>query len=141
MLSLVNILRYNLKLAVSSFENCFITEKFQFSGNKLPNKAMIAHLRPSMHFVCELSEACPGYVHFQVLKGKYHEVKSQVWRELKLVRDFILVLVTCIFDEDPIKNGGAFVSTTFFSIIYVPENIFNTQEQVTPKLISDLVRI
>ena len=36
------------------------------------------------------------------------------------------VLVTCQFDEDPIKMEGAIVSTTLFS---------SAQGQVTPKLI------
>ena len=40
-----------------------------------------------------------------------------VWLELKLIQYFMPVLVTCKFDDDPIKNTGAIVSTTFLSAL------------------------
>ena len=36
-----------------------------------------------------------------------------VWLNFKLVRDVMDVLVTCKYEEDPIKNEGARVDTTF----------------------------
>ena len=37
-------------------------------ANMSPKRATIAHLRHSMHLVCEFSEVCLGYMQFQVLK-------------------------------------------------------------------------
>ena len=36
-----------------------------------------------------------------------------IWLEFKLIQYFMPVLITCKFDNDPIKNTGAIVSTTF----------------------------
>ena len=36
-----------------------------------------------------------------------------VWPEFELVRDFMPVLVTCKFNEDPINNECASVETSF----------------------------
>ena len=40
-------------------------------------------------------------------------VLSLIWPNFELVRDVIDVLVTCKYEEDPIKNEGARVDTTF----------------------------
>ena len=40
-------------------------------------------------------------------------VLGPIWPNFKLVRDLINVLVTCKYEEDPIKNEGARVDTTF----------------------------
>ena len=40
-----------------------------------------------------------------------------MWPEFELVRDFMAVLVTCKFDDDPIKNEDVIVSTNIFFII------------------------
>ena len=53
------------------------------------------------------------------------EASSPIWPTFKFVWDFMPVLVTCEF-EDPIKNEGAIMSTTFFCC---------TQGHVTLKLI------
>ena len=42
----------------------------------------------------------------------------------ELVRDVMGVLVTCKYEEDPIKNGGATVVTTLYS------NFSDTQGQI-----------
>ena len=36
-----------------------------------------------------------------------------IWPNFELVRDIMDVLVTCKYEEDPIKNEGARVDTTF----------------------------
>ena len=36
-----------------------------------------------------------------------------IWTNFELVRDVMDVLVTCKYEEDPIKNEGARVDTTF----------------------------
>ena len=36
-----------------------------------------------------------------------------IWPNFELVRDIMNVLVTCKYEEDPIKNEGARVDTTF----------------------------
>ena len=40
-------------------------------------------------------------------------VLGPIWPNFELVRDVMYVLVTCKFEEDPIKNEGARVFTTF----------------------------
>ena len=40
-------------------------------------------------------------------------VLGPIWPNFKLVRDVMNVLVTCKYEEDPIKNEGARVGTTF----------------------------
>ena len=40
-------------------------------------------------------------------------VLGPIWPNFKLVRDVMDVLVTCKYEEDPIKNEGARVVTTF----------------------------
>ena len=41
------------------------------------------------------------------------EVLDPIWPNFELVRDVMDVLVTCKYEEDPIKNEGARVVTTF----------------------------
>ena len=41
------------------------------------------------------------------------EVNCLIWPEIKLVRDFMYVLVTCKFDEALIKNEVVIDWTTF----------------------------
>ena len=43
-------------------------------------------------------------------------VLGPIWPNFELVRDVINVLVTCKYEEDPIKNEGARVVTTFFPL-------------------------
>ena len=40
-------------------------------------------------------------------------VLGSIWPNFELVRDVMDVLVTCKYKEDPIKNEGARVDTTF----------------------------
>ena len=40
-------------------------------------------------------------------------VLDPIWPNFELVRDVMDVLVTCKYEEDPIKNEGARVDTTF----------------------------
>ena len=40
-------------------------------------------------------------------------VLGLIWLNIELVRDIMDVLVTCKYEEDPIKNEGARVLTTF----------------------------
>ena len=41
-------------------------------------------------------------------------VLGRIWPKFELVRDIIVVLLTCKNKEDPIKNEGARVFTTFY---------------------------
>ena len=40
-------------------------------------------------------------------------ILGPIWPNFELVQDVIVVLVTCKYEEDPIKNEGARVDTTF----------------------------
>ena len=52
-------------------------------------------------------------------------VLGPIWPNFELVRDVINVLVTCEYEEDPIKNRGARVFTTFYV------NFSDAQGQIT----------
>ena len=43
----------------------------------------------------------------------YSAVLGPIWPNFELVRYVMDVLVTCKYEEDPIKNEGARVDTTF----------------------------
>ena len=49
-------------------------------------------------------------------RAAYSPVLGPIWPNFELVRDIIDVLVTCKYEEDPIKNEGARVLTTFFPL-------------------------
>ena len=53
-----------------------------------------------------------------------------IWPNFELVRDVMDVLVTCKYEEDPIKNEGARVVTTLYS------NFSDAQGQITLVLVS-----
>ena len=55
-------------------------------------------------------------------------VHGQIWSNFELVQDFMVVLITCKNEEDPIKNEGARVFTT----LYI--NFSDTQGQITLEL-------
>ena len=56
-------------------------------------------------------------------------VLGPIWPNFELVRDVINVLVTCKYEEDPIKNEGARVVTTLYS------NFSDAQGQITLLLV------
>ena len=58
-------------------------------------------------------------------RAAYSAVLGPIWPNFKLVRDVIDVLITCMYEEDPIKNKGARVFTT----LYV--NFSDAQGQIT----------
>ena len=45
------------------------------------------------------------------------EVNIRICSEVELVQDFMPILVTCKFDDNPIKNEGAIVCTTFAPLL------------------------
>ena len=57
-------------------------------------------------------------------------VLGPIWPNFELVRDVMDVLVTCKYEEDPIKNEGARVVTT----LYI--NFSDAQGQITLVLVS-----
>ena len=54
-------------------------------------------------------------------------VKGRIWPKFELIRDIVVILVTCKNEEDPLKNKDARVVTT--------QNIdfSNTKGQLTPQ--------
>ena len=66
---------------------------------------------------------------FQTLKGSYPAVLGRNWLKFELVRDIMVVLLTCKNKEDPIKNEGARVFTT----LYI--DFSDTQGQITLELV------
>ena len=67
---------------------------------------------------------------FQTLKGSLLRSLGPIWPNFELVRDVMGVLVTCKYEEDPIKNEGARVVTTLYS------NFSDAQGQITLVLVS-----
>ena len=47
----------------------------------------------------------------------YSEVTDPIWHEFELARDFMPVLITSKFGEDPIKNEQASLETTFYPLL------------------------
>ena len=56
-------------------------------------------------------------------------VRSPIWSNFELVQDFMVVLLTCKNEEDPIKKRGARVFTT----LYI--NFSDVQGQITLMLV------
>ena len=61
-------------------------------------------------------------------------VLGPIWPNFELVRDVMDVLVTCKYEEDPIKNEGARVVTTLYS------NFSDAQGQITLELVVVYIR-
>ena len=64
---------------------------------------------------------------FQMLKKTYSAVVGRIWLKFELVRDIIDVLVTCKYEEYPIKNEGARVLTRLYDVF------LDAQVQLHPK--------
>ena len=60
-------------------------------------------------------------------KAHYFTVRCRIWPKFDLCREYIVVLVTCKNEEDPIKNKGARVATR----LYV--DFLDVQGQITPR--------
>ena len=52
-------------------------------------------------------------IFFRRSRAANSPVLGPIWPNFELVRDIMDVLVTCKYEEDPIKNEGARVDTTF----------------------------
>ena len=64
---------------------------------------------------------------FQTLIAANSAVIGRIWPKFVLIRDIVVILVTCKNEDNPLKNKGARVTTT--------QNIdfSNTQGQITPQ--------
>ena len=67
-------------------------------------------------------------VFFRRSRAANSAVLGQIWLQFELVRDIIDVLVTCKYEEDPIKNEGARVLTRLYDVFFS-----DTHGQLTPK--------
>ena len=67
---------------------------------------------------------------FPDAQGQLTPVLGPIWPNFELVRDVMDILVTCKYEEDPIKNEGARVDTTLYS------NFSDAQGQITLVLVS-----
>ena len=79
----------------------------------------------------ECSQDFSHYVDFsRRSRAANSAVLGPIWPNFKLIRDVMDVLVTCKYEEDPIKNEGARVITTLYS------NFSDAQGQITLVLVS-----
>ena len=53
------------------------------------------------------------YIDFKRSKASNSVVGDVIWPKFKLIEAFMVVLVTCKNEEDPLKNEGARVDTLF----------------------------
>ena len=61
------------------------------------------------------------FLHYKSIHGKiFHhsrasnsKVNSPIWLKIKILQDFMPVLIICKFDEEPIKNEDTIDQTTF----------------------------
>ena len=58
-------------------------------------------------------ECSQDFSHYKSMGIFPDAVLGPTWPNFELVRDVMDVLVTCKYEEDPIKNEGAWVDTTF----------------------------
>ena len=58
-------------------------------------------------------------------------VQGLIWQNFKRIQDFMVVLVTCKNEEDPIQNEGARVVTTLFI------DFSDAQGQLSPKSVME----
>ena len=64
---------------------------------------------------------------FQTPMAVNYAVRGPIWSKFELVRDIVVILVTCKNEEDPLKNKDARVATTQHI------DFSNTQGQITPQ--------
>ena len=64
---------------------------------------------------------------FRCSRAANSPVLGQIWLKFELVRDIIDVLVTCKYEEDPIKNKGSRLLTRLYDVFS------DAQGQLTPK--------
>ena len=81
----------------------------------------------------ERSQHFSHYKYMGIFHGTQGELTPQlvVWQNFKPIQDFIVVLVTCNNEEDPIKNKDARVVTTLFI------DFSDAQKQVTPRSVME----
>ena len=91
-------------------------KKIQFKIKALECSQYFSHYK-SMGIFSRRSRAANSAVH------------GRIWSNLELAEDFMVVLITCKNEEDPIKNEGARVFTT----LYI--NFSDTQGQITLGLV------
>ena len=53
---------------------------------------------------------------FRLSRAYSSVVSSGIWQKFELIQAFMHVLITCKNEEDPIKNEGTRVSTTFLPL-------------------------
>ena len=56
------------------------------------------------------------YVVFSVAQGQITEISGEILPKFELIQVFMVVLVTCNNEEDPIKNEGSRVLTRFSTL-------------------------
>ena len=54
-------------------------------------------------------------------------VLGRIWLKFELVQDIIDVLVTCKYEEDPIKNEGARVLTRLYDVFFRRSRAANSE--------------
>ena len=88
-----------------------------------------------IQFKIKVLESSQDFSHYKSMgifpgaQGQLTVVHGRIWSNFELVQDFMVVLITCKNEEDPIKNEGARVFTT----LYI--NFSDMQGQITLGLV------
>ena len=68
----------------------------------------------------EIARVATAFLPIQVFGDFYRRLRAEtsvecdrIWPNFELIRDFMVVFVSCKNEEDPIKKDGARVATTF----------------------------
>ena len=61
------------------------------------------------------------YIDFLDAQGQVTVVSGRIWLKFELIQAYMHVLVSCKNEEDPIKNEGARVFTTFLILLVYGE--------------------
>ena len=91
---------------------------------QVSQRAMIAHLTASHQNILNSSQV-KDFLNWS--RAANSAVHGWIQPNFKLIRDYILVLVTCKNEEDPVKNEGAKGLT---SLLF---DFLDAQGQLTPK--------
>ena len=95
---------------------------------KVAQRATTAHLTASHQNILNSSQLTDFFSWSRAANSAVH---GWIWQNFKLIRDYIVVLVTCKNEENLIKIEGARVLTSLF--FYFSD----TQGQLTPKSVAE----
>ena len=84
-----------------------------WNSSKLSCMSSLPARMEVIHTKMKELECSQDFSHYKSMGAANSAVLGPIWPNFELVRDVMNVLLTCKYEEDPIKNEGARVLTTF----------------------------